>query len=122
MAKNIVQHVSSIPVPTSKYVADSSVFYSDRKAPLLVLVEDEEDKPFWSRLFLCVGSRYRSVDIHTLRTASATALAQTNGDGITMDATGKDSLMKVTGLGTNKVVAVDADYDLLIDYHSYSQN
>lgn len=121
MAEYVNESTSSIPFPTSKYLSDSSVFYRDGKAPLLVLVEDEDDRNFWNKMFACLADDYLSIDIHPLKSISAMAMAQSNAAGRILDATGKDPLMKVAGLGKNKVVAVDADYDLLVDYHSYSE-
>ncbi|MCQ2315526.1 MAG: DUF4435 domain-containing protein [Bacteroidales bacterium] len=121
--EEFVSHThSSVPSPTSKYVADSSVFYRERKAPLLVLVEDEDDIPFWKRMFNCVSGNYLEVGVFSLKKASENALQQKDANGNSLVASGKDALMKVSGLGKFKVVAVDADYDLLVDYHSYSDS
>lgn len=119
--EEFVSHThSSVPSPTSKYVADSSVFYRERKAPLLVLVEDEDDIPFWERMFNCVSGNYLKVGVFSLKKASENALQQKDANGDPLTASGKDALMKVKDLGKFKVVAVDADYDLLVDYHPYS--
>lgn len=121
--EEFVSHThSSVPSPTSKYVADSSIFYREKKAPLLVLVEDEEDIPFWKRMFDCVSGNYLEVGVFSLKKASENALQQKDANGNPLVASGKDALMKVSGLGKFKVVAVDADYDLLVDYHSYSDS
>lgn len=94
----------------------------DSLPQLLVLVEDEDDKPFWFKVFSsCVGSLYSSIDVWPLKKAVEEEQPQTDADGNVLTATGKDSLMKVVGLGRNKMVAVDADYDQLIDdLHSYT--
>lgn len=95
----------------------------DSLPQLLVLVEDEDDKPFWHKVFSsCVGSFYSSIDVWPLKEAAEKELPQTDVSGEVLTATGKDSLMKVAGLGRNKMVAVDADYDLLIDnVHDYTE-
>ena len=95
MAEYVNESTSSIPFPTSKYLSDSSVFYRDGKAPLLVLVEDEDDRNFWNKMFACLANDYLSIDIHTLKSISAMATAQSNAAGKILDATGKDPLMKV---------------------------
>lgn len=105
---------------SSKYIENSSVFYRNKKAPLLVLVEDKEDIPFWSKMFACICDGYSRIDVWSLQEASVNALEQRDAQGNCLTATGKDALMKVIGLGKHKVLAVDADYDLLLDYHKYS--
>lgn len=97
----------------------SEPFYED-KCPLLVLVEDQEDKPFWSKLFSCISNNYESIDVWPLKEASAHAMQQTDASGNPLTATGKEALMKVNGLCNKKVIAIDADLDLLTDYHYYS--
>ena len=108
------------PRLTSKYLEKSAYFRTERKSKLLVLVEDQDDVPFWERMFKCVSQEYYQVCVSTLKSASAFGLAQLDAQGKPLVATGKDALMKVQQLGKYKVVAVDADYDLLIDYHPYS--
>ena len=106
---------------TSKEIEDSRYFIKGAKQPeLLVLVEDEQDVPFWSKMFECVNEKYHRIHIHSLQTAPL----QTNQDGGTLKGTGKENLMNVNPetLGKSKMIAVDADYDLLIDdYHLYTK-
>lgn len=88
---------------------------------LLVLVEDEEDKGFWQKVFSCVTHKYSSIDIWPLSIAAENSQEQYDGAGNVLTAKGKDALMKVVGLGPNKMVAIDADYDLLVDeLHNYT--
>lgn len=91
------------------------------QSELLVLVEDTDDIPFWGKLFSCVSSHYKSITICPLKSLPE-HMRQVNKDGIELTASGKEALMQVDGLGTSKVVAVDADYDLIIEnYHKYTQ-
>lgn len=92
----------------------SKYFYKgEKKSDLLVLVEDNDDIPFWQRIFSCVSNKYRQIEVHTLRSAPR----QYSQDGTLLTATGKGALMKIeeSTLGKNKMIAVDADYDLLIN-------
>lgn len=99
---------------TSKEIEDSRYFIKGAQKPeLLVLVEDEEDVPFWDKMFGCVNDKYYRIHIHSLQTAPL----QANKDGNPLKGTGKENLMNVNPktLGKSKMIAVDADYDLLID-------
>lgn len=104
---------------TSKEIEDSRYFIKGAKKPeILILVEDEQDVPFWDKMFGCVNDKYYRIHIHSLQTAPL----QTNKDGNPLKGTGKENLMNVNPdtLGKSKMIAVDADYDLLIDdYHLY---
>ncbi len=106
---------------TSKEIEDSRYFIKGAEKPdLLVLVEDEQDVPFWRKVFGCVNYKYNRILIHSLQTASK----QANKDGNPLNGTGKENLMNVNPdtLGKSKMIAVDADYDLLIDdYHLYTK-
>ena len=94
---------------------------ADTKAPLLVYVEDREDIPFWRELFQCISEKYSEINITTLKEIAASSKPEVNCDGDVLRATGKDALMQVQGLGPHKVVAVDRDFDGLIDnYHTYT--
>ena len=105
---------------TTKEIEDSQYFIKGAKKPeLLVLVEDELDIPFWKKMFECVNDKYFRIHIHSLKTAPR----QTKKDSTPLAATGKDSLMNINPdtLGKSKIIAVDADYDLIIDdYHQYT--
>ncbi|MBQ9666399.1 MAG: DUF4435 domain-containing protein [Bacteroidaceae bacterium] len=94
----------------------SKYFYKgEKKSDLLVLVEDKDDIPFWQRMFSCVSSKYRQIEVHSLHSAPK----QYSSNGTLLMATGKGALMKidVNTLGQNKMIAVDADYDLIINTH-----
>lgn len=83
------------------------------KQDLLVLVEGDDDIPFWTKLFADVQDKY-NVDVHTLK-------IKKEEDADEVDRKGKEALMSITNLGPHKVVAVDADLDLLLPaYHTYS--
>lgn len=94
----------------------SKYFYKGKKkSDLLVLVEDKDDIPFWQRMFSCVSNKYRQIEVHSLHSAPK----QYSSDGTLLMAAGKGALMKieVSTLGKNKMIAVDADYDLIINTH-----
>lgn len=106
-------------ISSEEYISLSDIFFED-KSPLLVLVEDQEDKPFWNRLFSCISNNYERIDVWPLQEASAYEMQQTDASGNPLTATGKEALIKVNGLCNKKVIAIDADLDLLTDYHYYS--
>lgn len=98
-----------------------SYLRADAKAPLLVYVEDPEDVPFWQLLFKHIEDRYSEINVTTLKERAISGEPELDDEGQEMIATGKDILMKVGGLGANKVIAIDRDYDGLIDnYHTYT--
>ena len=105
----------------SKEIELSRYFIKGAKKPeLLVLVEDEHDVPFWKKMFECVNDKYYHIHIHSLKSAPL----QTNKDGHTLYGTGKNNLMNIDPdtLGKSKMIAVDADYDMIIDdYHLYTK-
>ena len=106
---------------SSKEIEDSQYFIKGANKPeLLVLVEDEQDVPFWNKVFGCVNDKYYRIHIHSLKTAPM----QASKEGNPLKGTGKENLMNVNPetLGRSKMIAVDADYDLLIDdYHLYTK-
>lgn len=84
------------------------------KRDLLVLVESDDDKPFWNIFFGKVKERYARITITTLK-------VRVEDSDEEKEEKGKDALMKVGGLGPSKVIAVDRDYDTLVPgYHVYS--
>lgn len=105
----------------SESIRITAYLRADAKAPLLVYVEDTIDIPFWTELFQCVKEKYSEINITTLKERAASGKAEINGNGNALIATGKDALLQVQGLGAHKVVAIDRDYDGLIDdYHTYT--
>ena len=105
----------------NKAIETTKYFRVEAKAPLLVYVEDSLDIPFWRKLFQCISDRYSDIDVTTLKERAANGVVEINCNGNALTATGKDALMQVQGLGTHKVVAVDRDFDGLIDnYHTYT--
>lgn len=84
------------------------------KEDLLVLVEGDDDIPFWTSMFRNVNNHYARVDINTLKVEDAGTKSEKGRKG-------KNALMQITGLGPNKVIAVDMDYDGIVPgYHDYS--
>lgn len=106
----------------SRAIHTTAYLRADAKAPLLVYVEDSLDIPFWRNMFQCISGRYSELNITTLKERAVSGNIEINCVGKTLSATGKDVLMQVQGLGPNKVVAVDRDFDGLIDnYHGYTK-
>lgn len=101
---------------TSREIELSQYFrkWTDKK-DLLVLVEGDDDIPFWTSMFRNVSNRYARIDINTLKVKGTDTMSEKEKNG-------KNILMKVSNLGPNKVVAVDMDYDGIVPgYHDYSQ-
>lgn len=100
---------------TSREIGLSRYFRRYTEKPdLLVLVEGEDDIPFWTLLLDRVRGHYAHIDVTDLKVRDELS-------GEEKSCNGKDSLMKVTGLGSSKVIAVDRDYDNLVaNYHPYS--
>lgn len=85
------------------------------KKDLLVLVEGDEDVFFWKQILQYAQNRYAKIDVCTLKLPDATH------PGNDVDRKGKENLMTLTNLGPSKIVAVDMDYDHIVNgYHSYS--
>lgn len=80
------------------------------KEEVEVFVEDKIDSVFWRHFF----SKYEGDKIFKIRTLK-------NNDN---EICGKESLIRyiqIDSLGPNKLIAIDSDYDYLIDnYHSYT--
>ena len=75
--------------------------------PVQVYVEGKDDICFWRKFLRKYDSKY-VFNVVTNKVAN-------NGDD------GKEALMKISSLSLNKIVCVDADFDLLIDnYHTYT--
>lgn len=112
--------MSKVELSTKEIELSRFFLKGARKPELLVLVEDEKDDvPFWQKMFECVSDKYLRIHVHSIRTAPK----QYRTDGDMLTATGKNGLMQIdeATLGTNKMIAVDADYDLVIDdYHEYT--
>ena len=105
----------------SEIIRTTSYLRADAKAPLLVYVEDKEDIPFWQLLFKHINNRYNEINITTLKEAAVNNIIEQNAKGDVLKSTGKEDLMQVQGLGTHKVIAIDRDFDGLIDnYHTYT--
>lgn len=90
---------------TSREIGLSQYFrkWTDKK-DLLVLVEGDDDIPFWTSMFRNVSNRYARIDINTLKVKDTDTMSEKERNG-------KNALMKIANLGPNKVVAVDMDYD-----------
>ena len=77
--------------------------------PVLLFVEGDDDVPLWTEAVKPYMSKY---DIKVV-TNKAVNPAEDNG---------KTKLLTMHGLCSNKLVAVDADYDLLVDNYSNYTN
>lgn len=105
----------------SEIIRTTMYLRAEAKAPLLVYVEDQMDIPFWQLMFKHIDNRYNEINITTLKEASASNINERNAKGEVLKSTGKEDLMQVQGLGAHKVIAVDRDFDGLIDnYHTYT--
>ena len=85
---------------------------STAKEEIEVFVEDEVDSVFWRHYF----AKYESNKLFKIRVLRC-------GNN---ELCGKDSLIKyvkIDSLGRNKLIAIDSDYDYIIDdYHPYTQD
>lgn len=100
---------------SSKFLAARKLFRansSNTKEEVEVFVEDGVDSVFWRHFFAKHGSD-KIFKIRVLRC-------------IDNELCGKDALIKyvkLESLGRNKLIAIDSDYDYIIDnYHSYSND
>lgn len=98
----------------SEYIQRLKSFAKDRTRDyVLVYVEGEEDIAFWTHALNQFGNQTK------FQFAVTTNKKAVLGGG---DTNGKVELLKMENLGSNKIVCVDADFDLLIDnYSAYTQ-
>ena len=73
--------------------------------PVLLFVEGDDDVPLWTEAVKPYRSKY------DIRVVTNKAVNPTEENG-------KTKLLTMDGLCSNKLVAVDADYDLLVDNYS----
>lgn len=79
------------------------------RIPVTLFVEGDNDIPYWTKAVAPYQTKYK-ISVKTNQAA-----AQNEGKG-------KTFLLTMSGLCKNKVVAVDADFDLLIDdYSDYTE-
>jgi len=98
----------------SEYVKLTRPFSKDKsKEQILVYVEGDSDIPFWE----FVLGKYTDFRVN-VTTYKIPAQKENEKD---REVKGKDYLMKVAGLGKNKMVCVDADFDLLVTNNKYHQ-
>jgi hypothetical protein len=94
----------------SEYIRLSRSFSATPdKKQLLAFVEGDEDITFWT----IVLRHYTSYNV------SVQILKIPDEYGRQMHVYGKDALLNVSGLGENKIVCVDADFDLLLPNNKY---
>ena len=95
---------------TSSWVRAAGRFGHTPEKPLVMFyVEGDEDVPFWKEIIKPYLAKY------DIQVCTNKAVNPDEGNG-------KTFLLKMSGLGTNKIVAVDADFDLLIDdYSEYTE-
>lgn len=108
MASDISSGGSSDFLAARKYFRANS---SSAKEEIEVFVEDEVDSVFWRYFF----AKYESDKIFKIK-----VLRKENNE-----LCGKESLItyvSLDSLGCNKLIAIDSDYDYIIDnYHTYTQ-
>lgn len=93
---------------TGPFIQKTQRFSSTPKLiPVQVYVEGDEDVFFWKNVLKKYEDKYH-FSVVTNKTA-------TNGSN------GKEALTKINNLDLNKIICIDADFDLLIDdYHPYT--
>ncbi len=98
---------------SSKFLAARKLFRvnsSNVKEEVEVFVEDEVDTVFWRHFF----SRHENNRIFRIKVLR----------GVANELCGKDALIqfvKLDSLGPNKLIAIDSDYDYIIDdFHTYT--
>lgn len=88
---------------TGSWIRSTRYFgHTPHRIPVILYVEGDKDIPFWE---MAVASYQSKFDI-SVRTNQAAVLNESKG---------KTFLLTMSGLCQNKVVAVDADFDILID-------
>lgn len=99
---------------TSNFLATKKYFranHTTAKERVVVFVEDEIDSVFWRQFFDKYGTD-KIYEIKVLRCPNN-------------ELCGKDALVKyiqLDTLGPNKLIAIDADYDYILDnYHPYTE-
>lgn len=91
---------------SSRWIGAAKWFGHTPYRPIVMLyVEGDEDVPFWSEAVAQYQSKYE------IRVVTNKAVHPDEGNG-------KALLLTMSNLGSNKMVAVDADFDLLIDGYS----
>ena len=91
---------------TSDWIRATGFFgHTPNRISVSLFVEGDDDVPLWREAIKPYQGKY---DIRV------TTNKMVNPD----DGNGKNMLLSMKGLGASKVVAVDADYDLLIDNYS----
>jgi|WetSurMetagenome_2_1015567.scaffolds.fasta_scaffold31593_3 hypothetical protein len=97
---------------TNDYISKSNLFYEDKRTRVFVLVESENDITFWR----FVLSKYSNYIFEITENKASIAASER-----IPCAKGKDALMHMKNLGKNKIICIDADFDLIIDnYHTYT--
>ena len=95
---------------TSEWIKATAVFgHTPSKIPVQMYVEGDDDVMFWKEAVKPYQTKY---DINVV-TNKAVNPEQGNG---------KSMLLSMEGLGKEKVVAVDADFDLIVDEYSTYTN
>ena len=91
---------------TSKWIKATAVFgHTPSKIPVQMYVEGDDDVMFWKEAVKPYQTKY------DIKVVTNKAVNPDNGNG-------KSKLLSMEGLCKEKVVAVDADFDLIIDNHS----
>ncbi len=91
---------------TTEWIKLTGFFgHTPSRIPVSLFVEGDDDVPLWTEAVKPYQSKY---DIKVITNKMAN---QNEGNG-------KAILLSMKGLGQSKVIAIDADYDLLIDNYS----
>ena len=96
---------------TSDWIKATGFFgHTPQRISVSLFVEGDDDVPLWEEAVKPYQSKY------DIKVTTNKMVNPEKGDG-------KAMLMSMSGLGQSKVVAVDADYDLLIDdYSQYTED
>lgn len=91
---------------SGKFINATRLFgHYPSKTPVLFFVEGDDDVAFWSNAVAPYQEKY------DIRVKTNKAVDEAKGNG-------KMVLLAMSDIGPNKMIAVDADYDLLIDNYS----
>lgn len=91
---------------TSKWIKATAVFgHTPSKIPVQMYVEGDDDVMFWKEAVKPYQTKY------DIKVVTNKAVNPDEGNG-------KSKLLSMEGLCKEKVVAVDADFDLIIDNYS----
>lgn len=97
----------------SEYIQRLNSFTKDDRILVQAYVEGDDDVEFWTHALNQFGNKTKfQFDISTNKRAVF------GGKGTNGKDNGKEALLRMENLGSNKIICVDADLDLIIDNYS----